>query len=102
MKISDSGLIIYEELPFISVTLYLEVECKRCGSGLVEIKVPLNRDEIPSADHLGYLKNSIISDNKSTTVLKTNESNYYQVQGQLGVTSTKYYDFFVMQQLFFI
>ena len=84
LKISDSGLIIYEELPFIAATPYLEVEYKRCGVGLVEIKFPLDKDEIPSADNLGYLQNSIISDSKSTTVLKTNEHNYFQVQRQLG------------------
>ena len=95
MKISDSGLIIYEELPFIAATPYLEVEYKRCGVGLVKIKFPLDKDEIPSADNLGYWQNSIISDNESTTVLKTNEHNYFQVQRQLGVTSTKYCDFFV-------
>ena len=35
------------------------------------------------------------SDNKNTTVLKTNEPYYFQVQWQLGVTARKYCDFFV-------
>ena len=95
MKISDSGLVIYEELPYIAASLDLEVKCKCCGAGLVEIKCPLIRGEILSADNLGYLQNTITSDNKNTTVLKTNEPYYFQVQGQLGVTGRNYCDFFV-------
>ena len=95
MKISDTGLVIYEELPYIAASPDLEVECKCCGAGLVEIKCPLIRGEILSADNLGYLQNLMTSDNKNTTVLKTNEPYYFQVQRQLGVTGRKYCDFFV-------
>ena len=51
--------------------------------------------EIPSGDNLGYLQNTMTSDNKNTTVLKTNEPCYFQVQWQLGVTARTYCDFFV-------
>ena len=61
----------------------------------MEIKCPLIRGEILSADNLGYLQNLMTSDNKNTTVLKTNEPDYFQVQRQLGVTGRKYCDFFV-------
>ena len=102
LKISDTGLVIYEELPYIAASPDLEVECKCCGAGLVEIKCPLIRGEILSADNLGYLQNLMTSDNKNTTVLKTNEPDYFQVQRQLGVTGRKYCDFFSIQQLVFI
>ena len=102
MKISDTGLVIYEELPYIAASPDLEVECKCCGAGLVEIKCPLIRGEILSADNLGYLQNLMTSDNKNTTVLKTNEPDYFQVQRQLGVTGRKYCDFLSIQQLVFI
>ena len=95
LKITDSGLIIYEELPYIAASPDLEVECKCCGAGLVEIKFPVIRGETPSADNLGYLENTITSDNKNNTVLKTNEPYYFKVQGKLGVTGRKYCDFFV-------
>ena len=35
LKITDSGLIIYEELPYIAASPDLEVECKCCGAGLI-------------------------------------------------------------------
>ena len=79
----NSGLVIYKELPYIAASPDLEVECKCCGAGLVEIKCPLTGGEIPSADNLGYLQNTMNSDNKNITVLKTNEPYYFQVQGQL-------------------
>ena len=43
-KISDSGLVMYEKLPYIATSPDLEVVCKFCGAGLVEIKCPLNRN----------------------------------------------------------
>ena len=58
-------------------------------------KCPLIRGEILSADNLGYLQNTMTSDNKNTTVLKTNEPYYFQVQRPLRVTGRKYCDFFV-------
>ena len=61
MKIPDSGLVIYEELPYIAASPDLEVESICCGAGLVEIKWPLIWGEIPSADNLGYLQNTITS-----------------------------------------
>ena len=53
------------------------------------------RGEIPSEDNLGYLQNRKTSDNKNTTVLKTNELYYFQFQKQLRVTGRKYCAFFV-------
>ena len=78
---SDSGLIICEELPCIAASPNIEVEYNCCGSGLVKIKYHLIRGKIPSADNLGYLRNTITSGNKNTTVLKTNEPYYFQVEG---------------------
>ena len=51
----DTGLVIHEGLPYLAASPDLEVKCKCCGAGLVEIKCPLIRGEIPSADNLGYL-----------------------------------------------
>ena len=102
MKISDTGLVISEELPYIAASPDLKVECKCCGAALMEIKCPLIRGGIPSADNLGYLQNLMTSDNKNTTVLKTNEPYYFQVQRQLGVTGRKCCDFLSIQQLVFI
>ena len=95
LKISDAGLVIYEELPYTATSPDLKVECKCFGEGLVEIKCLLIRGEIPSAYNLSYLQNAITSDNKNTTALKTNEAYYFHVQGQHGVTGRKYCDFFV-------
>ena len=62
LKISDSGLVIYEESPYIAASPNLEVECKCCGAGLVETKCPLVRSEISLADNLSYLQNTMTSD----------------------------------------
>ena len=40
LKISNSGLVMYEELPYIAVSLHLEVECKCFGARLVEMICP--------------------------------------------------------------
>ena len=53
LKISDFGLLIYEELPYIAASPDLELECICCGARLAEIKGPLISGEVPSADNLG-------------------------------------------------
>ena len=73
MKISDSGLVMDKELPYIAASTDLKCDCKCCGAGLVVIKCSFIGGEIPSADNLGQLQNTITSDNKNTTVLQTNE-----------------------------
>ena len=53
LKISETGLVIYKEKPFIAVSPDLEVECDCCGLGLVEIKCPYSiKGEKPSSQNL--------------------------------------------------
>ena len=96
LKTSESGLAIYETLPYIAASPDLEVDCQCCGEGLVEIKCPYSiKGEIPSSANLSYLHEVTNTENQKYTTLKKNTSYYFQVQGQLGVTNRKYCDFFV-------
>ena len=74
----------------------MEVDCECCGLGLVEIKCPFSvKGETPSSENLKYLYQITNSSNEKITTLKENSDYYFQVQGQMGVTSRKYCDFFV-------
>ena len=52
----ESGMVIDEDLPFLSVSPDLEGTCKCCGDFVVEIKCPYSICETkPSSQNLDYL-----------------------------------------------
>ena len=92
LKTKASGLVVYKDKPFISASPDLLVECKCCGQGLCEIKCPESiKDLSPSVENVPY---SYVR-NDSQITLKKNHPYYFQIQGQMGLTSRSYCDLFI-------
>ena len=92
--LTDTGLILLKEHPYIGASPDGLISCLCCGRGVLEIKCPYSIiDQEPSATNLVYLAES----ETKLTYLKT-KTNYYQVQGQMAATGTTYCDFFVFTE----
>ena len=92
VKSFESGTIIDKEHPYISAPPDLFIECLCCGKALVEIKCPYSiRDSAPSKSNLKQLETL----NNGEVKLKLNHPHYFQIQGQLGITSLKNCWYFV-------
>ena len=92
VKSFESGTIIDKEHPYISASPDLFIECLCCGKALVEIKCPYSiRDSAPSKSNLKQLETL----NNGEVKLKLNHPHYFQIQGQLGITSLKNCWYFV-------
>ena len=90
--VSESGLVLMEENPYIGALPDLNVDCFCYGSGLLEVKCPSSiTPEKPSLENISFLT---LGENDKVT-LKQNYPFFYQVQGQMGVTGKNQCDFFV-------
>ena len=91
-NMSESGLVLVEENPFIGPLPDSNIDCSCCGSGLLEKKCPSSiKREKPSHENLSFLTPG---ENDKVT-LKQNHPYFYQVQRQMGVTRKNHCDFFV-------
>ncbi|XP_052233785.1 uncharacterized protein LOC127846525 [Dreissena polymorpha] len=94
--ISDSGLVISEELPFLGASPDGIWSCDCCGTACVEIKCPFKphtQEEPISEKSCPFLT---LRDGELT--LKKNHQYYYQIQAQLGVTQNDLCVFFVWSE----
>ncbi|XP_033635761.1 uncharacterized protein LOC117296806 isoform X2 [Asterias rubens] len=93
-SINDAGLFINPDTPFIGATPDGLVHCDCCGDGVLEVKCPYSKKDVPMetacADPSFYLSTS-----DQGTQLKENHQYYYQIQTQLHSTKRKYCDFVV-------
>ena len=90
MKSEQAGLVVLPGKPFVAASPDLMIKCECCGEGLVEIKCPYSiRDVKPTVEKL---TSQLISDGKAS--LKKNSDYFFQVQGQMGITGTKYTDLY--------
>ena len=88
---TDVGTVIYKKVPYISASPDLKIECRCCGTGLVEIKCPYTiRDVKPTKTNQTQLS---ITDNIIS--LKQNNSHFYQIQGQLGILGINHCWYFI-------
>ena len=87
-NVSENGLDLVEENPFIGASSDSNVDCSCCGSGLLEVKCPSSiKREKPSHENLSFLT---LKENGKVT-LKQNHPFFYQVQGQMGVTGKSHW-----------
>jgi YqaJ-like viral recombinase domain/PHD-finger len=87
----DCGLTVLADSPYLAASPDLRVMCDCHGPGLCEIKCPYSaRAAVPSHDNLDYLH---LVD--GITQLSHSHYYFYQIQGQMGITNTKYCDLFV-------
>nr|XP_054759987.1 uncharacterized protein LOC129266168 [Lytechinus pictus] len=91
LSVRECGMFVDRNNPYIAASPDGIVECNCCGRGVLEIKCPYNvAHTAPTADNVPYL---IRKDGKID--LKENHPYYSQVQLEMGVTKTRYCDFFV-------
>ena len=90
-NVSESGLVLMEENPFIRTSPDSNGDCSCCGRGLLEVTIEREKREKPSHENLSFLT---LGENDKVT-LKQNHPFFYQVQGQMGVTGKNHCDFFV-------
>ena len=56
LNVSESGLVLMEENPFMEASPDSNVDCSCCGSGLLEVKCPSSiKREKPSHENLSFL-----------------------------------------------
>ena len=80
---SESGLVLAEENPFIGASPDSNVDCSCCGSGLLEVKCPSSiKCEKPSHENLSFLT---LGENDKVTLK----------QGQMSASGKNHSDFFV-------
>ena len=92
INVSEGGLVLMEENPFIGASPDSNVDWSYCGSGLSEVKCPSSiKREKPSHENLTYLT---LEKNDKVTLMQ-NHSFSYQVQGRMGVTGENLCDFFI-------
>ena len=90
-EVSDSGLVISKELPFIAASPDGIVQCDCCGSGLVEVKCPYTHRGTP-LDSASQDKKFCLEMVGSKLQLKRTHAYYLQIQTQLYVTGADFCD----------
>eukprot|EP00117_Sycon_ciliatum_P010698 scpid19210/ scgid0645/ len=90
-EVSDSGLVISKELPFIAASPDGIVQCDCCGSGLVEVKCPYTHRGTP-LDSASQDKKFCLEMVGSKLQLKRTRAYYLQIQTQLYVTGADFCD----------
>ena len=69
----------------------MEIEYECHGKGLLEIKCPATTiNKTPNSENYRHLQNK-----DGHLQLKQNREYSFQIQGQMGITGKKYYDFFL-------
>lgn len=85
-SVTNSGLVINANFPFIGASPDGIVYCDCCGKGCLEVKCPYNLTNGKDLESLSYLSNG---------KLKENHQYFYQIQTQLLLCEAKYGDFMV-------
>ena len=76
-KISEAGLFVDINNPYLGVTPDGIVYCDCCGGGVLEVKCPYRYiEDIPEANETGFC----MTKDDETWSLKHNHAYYYQVQ----------------------
>lgn len=91
-----SGLVIYNDFPFIGASSNGLVQCNCCGKGCIEIKCPFSCAQMTAYDAVCH-DSKIFKIEQGVPSLKTNESSPYfcQIQCQLAVTKRKWCDLII-------
>ena len=89
--VTQAGLFLHPDTPFIGASPDGMVSCKCCGEGVLEVKCPFHiREGLPEDDDPGNFCMTKIDGEWS---LKRDHSYFFQVQTQLQVCRLPYADF---------
>ena len=92
LVVSEVGLILDGDRPFIGATPDGLITCTCCGKGTLEIKCPYCfKSNLPEEDQ----ENFCMSLDDGRWSLKRSHAYYYQVQSQLAASKLSYCDFVV-------
>ena len=96
LTVSDCGLVVDKELPYLAASPDGLVRCPDCTPplGLVEVKCPYKWRET-SVSHACTDPTFCCEEKDGQIVLKRKHVYYFQIQGQLGVTKRKWCDFVI-------
>ena len=98
--VTEAGLHVNHKIPFLGTSVDGVVDCPTCGLGIVEIKCPYgtkqNKWRNMTVTNCCTDSNFCCElDSSNNISLKKNHSYYYQIIGQMALTSAKYCDFVV-------
>ena len=95
LVVTDSGLVINPQWPYMGASPDGIIECKCCGKGVLEVKCPYShREESVLSAALNDNKFCLKMDNGELH-LSHEHAYYYQVQTQMFVCNVNYCDFCV-------
>jgi len=86
MCVTESGLVINSNIPYMGATPDGIINCNCCGKGCLEIKCPYSLSQGKDIENLDYLTDGN---------LKNNYSYFYQVQTQMLICGVNYADFVI-------
>ena len=92
-SITQSGLFIDHDHPFLGASPDGIVSCKCCGNGLLEIKCSFTHQNKTPYEVCEDNHYHVYADENNEMRLKTSSSWYIQIQAQLGVCKRKWCDF---------
>ena len=94
LRISECGLFVDAQMPYIGASPDRLVSCSCCGDGVLEVKCPSScRDGERTVQEMPYLP--LKAGHTTRVSLDKNHQYYYQVQAQMAVTGRLWTDFFV-------
>ena len=96
LRVSDCGLYISRDTPFVAATPDGIVECDCCGKSILEVKCPYSqrKNKLDSQLKDFYL----VSNEDEGLTLNRKHQYYFQIQAQLGVTKLDSAYFVVMTE----
>ena len=91
-SLSDNGLFISKDYPYLGASPDGLIDCTCCGSGIVEIKCPYKYKDV-NPRQINDKKCFLQLGKDGNISLSMTHDYYYQVQGQLAICNKPYCDF---------
>lgn len=96
-RIRKSGLYVSPNFPHLGASPDAICECSCCGKGVVEVKAPFSKKNVSpcSVNSSQFFLSSHVHKEICDTSLRRDHSYFFQVQGHMAITDTKFCDFVV-------
>ncbi len=99
MNVSDCGLCVHPDFPYLGASPDGVVECDCCGRGVIEIKCPFSCRERSFSKASEDSPSFCLGTNEDGQFqLKKNHAYYYQVQLQMKLCDLNYADFIIWRE----
>lgn len=94
-NITDSGLVIDPDFPYLGASPDGCISCDCCGSGVIEIKCPYSCAETSVREAVKMKNFCLECGSNGSFVLPKTHAYYFQVQAQIFLCKARYCDFTV-------